>query len=109
MALILFSHAAVNVVTPGTEVQIDTEKRPCTSIIIQAKNSNTGLIYVGDSTVSSANGLELNPGEALEIVGDDRNDGQADETVLADLWIDAAVGGEGVKIAYYKKRPNGIL
>lgn len=104
MATVLFTHAAVNVTTAGTRVQIDTEKRPCTSIVIQAKNSNTGKIYVGDVTVASTNGLELNPGEAWEIVGDSRNEGQSDENVLADLYIDADTNGEGVKVAYYKKR-----
>ena len=109
MALIVYTHAAKNVTTAGTRVQIDTEKRPCTTIVLQAKNSNTGLIYVGDSSVAASNGLELKAGESLSITGDNRNEGQSDEVVLADLWIDAAVNGEGVKVAYYKKRDNGIL
>lgn len=109
MALKLNSHAPVTVVTAGVRVQVDTEKRPLTSIIIQAANGNSGRLYVGDSTVSSTNGIELNAGESLEITGDGRNDGQSDEVVLADLWIDASANAQIAKIAFFVKRPDGIL
>lgn len=104
MALKLKTDSAVNVATAGTRVQLTSSDTIFSSIIIQAKSANTGIIYVGDSSVSSANGLELSAGESLEISGDLRNEGQTDELVMSDLWIDASVNGEGVKIARYIKR-----
>jgi hypothetical protein len=104
MAQLLKSNAAKNVTTAGTRVQLTTTDTITSSVIIQAKNSNTGTIYVGDSTVSSTQGLELSPGESIAFTGDNRNEGQADELVLSDIWLDSSVNGEGVQWAYYKKR-----
>lgn len=56
------------------------------SVVIRALLSNTGVIYVGDSSVSSSNGIELQAGDAITIEIDD----------LAKVYLDASVSGEGV-------------
>ncbi len=60
---------------------------PC--VMIKALPANTDVVYVGDvnGDVSSSNGLPLSKGEAvvLDFVGN-----------LSSIWVDAAVGGEGV-------------
>jgi len=56
------------------------------SVTIQALRSNTGNIYVGDSSVDSTNGFVLSPGASVATEIDD----------LATIYIDADINGEGV-------------
>ena len=53
---------------------------------VKALSTNTGLVYVGDSSVAAANGYQLASGESvfLEIAN------------LATVYVDAAENGEGV-------------
>jgi len=55
-------------------------------VTIRALDANTDLIYVGDSSVSSANGYQLEAKESVSLPIAD----------LATVWIDSAVNGEGV-------------
>ena len=74
-----------NVTTAGTRVSLGA----CTAIlgvVIRAKLTKTGLIYVGDSGVTSSNGYILDRGSAVSIGVDN----------LADIFIDSSVSGEGV-------------
>ena len=72
------------VTTAGTAVQLAAQA--CKSVSVKALAGNTGKIYVGDSSVSSADGYELSPGEPIDMAIDNVNR----------LYIDAAVDGEGV-------------
>lgn len=57
----------VTVTTAGTRKQIFATSLAVKSVIIQADNLNTGKVYIGDSTVSSSNGVELAARESLTI------------------------------------------
>lgn len=72
------------VTTAGARVQLQTQA--CLGVTVKAKSANTGLIYVGDSGVTSANGHILAAGDAVSLAIDNVNR----------LWIDASVDGEGV-------------
>ena len=56
------------------------------SVVKKALYSNTGKVYVGNSSVGSGNGFELEPGDAVGIEIDD----------LSKIYIDVEVSGEGV-------------
>jgi hypothetical protein len=56
------------------------------SVTIIALPTNTGLIYVGNAGVNAANGTPRNAEQSITL----------DVDSLDDVWIDAAVGGEGV-------------
>lgn len=77
--------AAATVSTAGTRVQLASHA--CKTAVIRAKLGNTGIIYVGGSTVDSTNGLELAPGDALPV--------DVANTNL--LYIDAATSGDSVR------------
>jgi hypothetical protein len=81
-----------NVASAGTAEPLSAVGLGFVEVIIQAKKSNTGYIYLGDSSVDNTNGIQLQPeaSQALE-------DGD-----LADLYIDADTNGEGV-VFFYKK------
>jgi len=78
------SHAQKVVPTAGSRVQLTTAT--IVSITIKALSTNTGLIYVGGSGVTSANGFELSTGDSVTLAIDD-----ADV-----IWLDSSVSGEGV-------------
>jgi len=70
------------VATAGTRVQLASHA--VIAGILQAPSTNTGLIYVGDSTVSSTvYGAELQAGQATGIAINNTNA----------IWIDASVNG----------------
>lgn len=69
--------------TPEKLVASATERR---CVIVKAKKANTGLIYVGSSTMSGGVGLELDSGEHTILLVDD----------ASKIFIDAEVSGEGV-------------
>jgi hypothetical protein len=76
------------VTTAGTAVALGTG-RVDGPIIVKALPANAGLVYIGgvNGDVTSSNGMPLAAGNLVlfENVGD-----------LADVWVDAAVNGEGV-------------
>ena len=96
--------ADVTVTTAGTRVQVTSTDTPCTTVIIQAKATNTGLVIVGDSSVSASRGIELSAGEEISIAADPSGRPGGEELNLADFWVDAATNGDKVKVAYVKRR-----
>ncbi len=77
------------VTTAGTAVTLG-DQAVNAALLVKALAANTGLVYLGNDgsgDVSSANGFELSAGDAAEF--DYVHD-------LANLWVDAAVNGEGV-------------
>jgi hypothetical protein len=73
------------VTTSGTRVALATSTTS-RSVIVKALATNTGTIYVGNSSVSSASGLQLAAGDSVSF----------DITNLSTVNIDASVNGEGV-------------
>lgn len=76
----------------GTRVQLSATSTPISSVSVKALSTNTGIVYVGDSSVSSSNGRELEAGESLDI----------DIANLNSVWFDVGVNGEGVSYACIK-------
>jgi hypothetical protein len=74
------------VTTAGVRVALATTQAISSGVTIKALVGNTGVIYVGDSTVASTNGLALAPGDTifLEIAN------------LTTVNLDSSVSGEGV-------------
>jgi hypothetical protein len=75
------------VTTAGTRVVLASSQAITKGVWVRALDANTGLIYVGTSSVSStAAGTRLAPGESIWI----------DIANLTTVNVDAAVNGEGV-------------
>lgn len=71
--------------TAGTRVAL-AGATACKSVTIKALATNTGLIYVGNNTVASTNGLQLAPGESVSL----------DIADLSTVNLDAANNNDGV-------------
>jgi hypothetical protein len=80
------------VTAAGTAELLITMGEMSTRITIKALATNTGNIYVGTSTVDSADGFILAAGEEVTIVI---------EMGQTDIYIDSDVNGEGVSYIYW--------
>ncbi|WP_051775556.1 hypothetical protein [Paenibacillus tyrfis] len=80
-----FKHGIVDVPNKGTKVRLPDVK--CTEVTIIAKKTNTGKIYIGNSSLTSTNyAIELDAGESVTLPVSNVN--------LA--YIGAGIDGEGV-------------
>lgn len=73
------------VTTAGTQVALSSSTA-CKSVTVKALSTNTGVIYVGNSSVSSSDGLQLAAGDSVNLDIDN----------LGTVYIDSSVNGEGV-------------
>ena len=80
-------HGQTNVTTAGTAVVLLSGAQVTYTLTISSKETNTGNIYIGDSSVDSSNGFILPPGGAISI---DHNHS------LDNIYIDSDNDGEGV-------------
>lgn len=85
----VFGNGRATVVSAGTRVPLSSSTA-IASVTVRALASNTGLIYVGNSAVSSANGFQLSASETVSMDIDN----------LSKVFIDSAVSGGGVSYAY---------
>jgi len=85
----VIGNGAQTVTTAGTSVQL-ASSTSIKTVTIRAKVSNTGLIYVGSSSVSSVNGFQLSPAETVSLDLDN----------LSKIYVDAASNGDGVTYVY---------
>lgn len=87
-------------VAAGSELQFSTSEVLTPMIVITAPAANTGNMYVGDSTVTSANGLELPKGGAPVIIKAPVVNGHQQMFDLSKLYFDAATSGDKLRVAY---------
>lgn len=74
------------VTTAATRVALATTQTIQSGVWIKALAANTGVIYVGNSSVASTNGLALAAGDLIFLRVDN----------LATVYLDSSVNGEGV-------------
>ena len=82
-----------DVATAGTAETLVASSTAFKEVDIQAKETNTGDVAVGDSTVDAAadKGIHLTPGASIRLQGDD----------LQDIYLDVETNGDGVRFTYY--------
>ena len=78
------------VTTAGSRVQLSSISIPCKKLTIQGLSSNTGAIYIGDSTVASSNGIFVYATQMYQLTPSNLNL----------VYLDSAVNGEGVIYLY---------
>lgn len=89
----------VTVATAGTRVQVKATSTVARMVAIQGKYTNSGTLFVGDSSVAASNGFALNAREAFSVgemqlmTADNRID-------LSLLYVDTSSSGDIAIIAY---------
>jgi len=99
MALVVKTLTAVAVASTGTAVQISSTPIYATAVIIFVPSGNTGEMYVGGSSVSSANGIVVAKEKSFSISAEDLKQGEID---LSTIWVDAANNDDEVRVTYLK-------
>ena len=90
--------AVLNVTSAGTAEPLSSVPKHVWQVRVKATAGNTGIIYIGDSTVSSANGYSLSEKEEIDISAIFAKDNFILD--LNEIYIDSSVNGEGVSLAY---------
>ena len=81
----MVSNAQVTVAAAGTAVQVDSDNS-IRKYMLRALPGNTGVVYIGDLSVSASNGFPL-----------DKADGPIGyRGRLSELYVDAATNGDGL-------------
>lgn len=94
----------ITVSTAGTRVALSASTLYAAGVYIEALKTNSGTIYMGDSTVASNNySSALAAGEGIGIEGP-KFRGQEEELNLADFYIDASANSQSVMVSYLEKR-----
>ena len=75
----------------GTSAEVLASSQACKHIDVMAAIANTGIIYVGGSGVTSANGIALYAGDVYSLDIDNVND----------VYVIASVNGEDAQYVYY--------
>ena len=89
------------VTTAGTRVQLETAVNYLNKLKIKALAANTGVIYVGDVTVSSTSGhYALAAGQELDLT--DLFSNEHDVIDVSKIYLDSSVNAEGVSFLYVK-------
>lgn len=90
----------VTVAAAGTAEPLAATPTERTSVVIQARQSNVGDVYIGDSTVDATNGVVLNSSNPTMTISVDDTFADEDRAVLdlADIYVNADNNGDGVRI-----------
>lgn len=87
------------VTTAGTAVALSATKKLLSKVKVRALTTNTGAIFIGDSTVSASVGYPLAAGVEIDL--DDLLSNNSDVIDLSKIYIDSAVDAEGVAFIYF--------
>ena len=96
--------ATKTVATAGTRVQLSTTDLFVSSLYLEALKTNTGDIFVGDSTVSSTAYMACIAAREGFNIAADLVDGANSKVLinLKNLYVDSSVNGEKVQLTYQK-------
>jgi len=88
------------VTAAGTAEALVSDPTWVRKIYMKALAGNAGVIYLGDSTVSSSNGYEVAAGVEIDLTS--LLEEAEDNFRLDEIYIDAANNGDGVSFIYFQ-------
>lgn len=94
--------ALKTVTTAGTRVQLSTSVIYAYGLKVKALAANTGIMYVGDVTVSATAGYPLPAGEEYAPLRDMPESLKGLPVDLSQVYVDASVSGEKVAFTYFE-------
>lgn len=103
------NNVAKTVTTAGTRVAVSATDLYVTSVYFEAKSTNTGVIFVGDSSVSSAlyvTRLAAGAGFSLSAAdgtGKASSSSGGGEINLKEVYLDSSVNGDICMVGYLQR------
>lgn len=95
--------AEVTVTTAGTRVPLSVASVLVYAVSVQSYRTNTGYQYIGDDTVSSANGYEFAPSDVAEIEPP-LGSKEPQQFDLKDIYVDATVNNSKFRVVAWIRR-----
>lgn len=100
--------ATKTVATAGTRVQVSTSSVYVTAIYFEALKTNTGVIYVGDSSVTSTLYMTaLSAGTGFTVTTSANihpgTSSGGNEVQLSAFYVDAGTSGDKVQVSYMQR------
>lgn len=95
------THPVQTLAAGGTAQPLNSAELAVEALIIYAPTSNSGTCYIGGSTVDSANGIPLEPGEHWPI-GSDRELGATADIDLNTIYWDGTTS-DTLRVMYYQR------
>jgi len=92
---------SVTIANAGTRQQATATEYLVNSFLARARSGNAGIVYLGDSDVSSADGFPLGPGESATISAT----GVEGTIDLKSFYADAATSGDKMDISALRMVP----
>lgn len=83
---------AVTVTTAGTRVPLAASAALVYAVTVQSDSDNTGMQYLGDSTVTSANGTKFSPTDTIEVEAPAGARG-VDQFDISKIYVDSSTNG----------------
>ncbi len=103
MAVKLRTSTAVTVTTAGTRVPISSISILVYSVVVQSISTNTGTQYIGDDTVTAANGQAFAPDDGVEIDGPPSPRGQ-EQFDLSEIYVDSSTNGAQFRVVSWIRK-----
>ena len=100
--------STVTVTTAGTRAQASASSRYVVAVYVEALKTNSGVIYVGNSSVSSAlYTAALSAGAGFGITADSHGrvstTSVGPEIQLSSIWFDTSSSGDKVQVTYFER------
>lgn len=86
------------IASAGVPQRVSTSQIIAKSCILQAKNTNTGVVTVGDQITQVLQLVSTNP--SVSIAGDGMDLGGAGVLDLSEIWVASTVTGDRVIVQY---------
>lgn len=87
---------AITVTTAGTRVALHSSSILVYAFLVMSLASNTGTQYLGDSTVTSANGIPFSAAEDMELEAPDVRG--VDQFDLSKIYVDSSTSGAEFRV-----------
>lgn len=99
--LTTFSRASL--ASSNVAQQVASSAIAVASLTIQAESTNTGSIFIGDSTVTTTSGIEVGPGDCAVLEGPLGPRGP-EEFLISEVYIVGANAGDKVRLSAFRRR-----
>jgi len=104
MGIQLVTLSPVTITSGGTARPLSATSILVTSITIQASFTNVGKLSLGDSTVTTSNGIEIPPGDTCTIDAPMGMRGP-EELDISTIYVVSATTNDSCKVLSFKRRP----
>jgi len=103
MASVLKQLAAQNLTSAGTAQRLTTTSTICQSVLIVAKSTNAGSVYVGDVDVTASNTFPIAASASYRIEAPAGPGGAAQDMDLRDIYWDGGTTGDDIFVIYSQR------